>query len=113
MNRGGAKNRLRTRVHLGDASRSYPAYAPKVIVHRVRHYLVGPLLGCSCSGPGSDAQGRRLGRPSLLAAEDGSCFYSRWRVEYPARDRYQDRTRIADLERRMRLVDGEHPRRAA
>jgi hypothetical protein len=110
--RGGVKNALRTRVHLGDATRHYPAYAPKVIFHDIRHYLFGPLLGCSCSGPGKDAQGRRLGRPSLLAADDGSCFYSRWRVEYPARDRYADRLRIADLERRVGKLDGEHPRRA-
>jgi hypothetical protein len=108
--RGGVKNALRKRVHLGDATRSYPAYAPKVILHDIRHYLFGPLLGCSCSGPGRDAQGRRLGRPALLAG-DGGCFHSRWRVEYPARDDYADRLRIADLERRMRELDGQHPRR--
>jgi hypothetical protein len=27
----------------------YPSYAPKVVFHRVRHWAIGPLLGCSCS----------------------------------------------------------------
>lgn len=113
MFRRRAKSWLSTRVHLGDATLHYPAYAPKVLLHDARHYLFGPLLGCSCSGPGEGADGRPLGRPSLLAADDGSCFYSRWRIDYPARDRYMDRLRVADLERRMHMVDGEHPRRPA
>lgn len=51
-----------TRVYgLGRNERHhYPHYAPKVIFHRVRHRLIGPLIGCSCS----------------------TCFRSRWRIAY-------------------------------
>lgn len=51
-----------TRVYgLGRNERHhYPSYAPKVIFHRVRHWAIGPLIGCSCS----------------------RCFRSRWRIAY-------------------------------
>lgn len=88
-----------TRVYMGG--RHYPPWAPRVLWHRLTHWLVGPLLGCSCSGPGPSGN-RMWNRPSLLAAEDGSCFYSPWRVEYPARMRYADRVRLARLEDAVR-----------
>lgn len=87
-------------------TRHYPSYAPKVIWHRVKHRLFGPLVGCSCSGPGVGTGAK----PSLLAAPDGSCFHSRWRLDFPARDHYRERRRIADLESRMRALDGKMPR---
>lgn len=68
-------------------------------VSRLRHYLFGPLLGCSCSGPGFGADGKLLGRPALLARDSAGCFYSKWRIEYPARDGYRDRVRLAQLEK--------------
>jgi hypothetical protein len=79
--------------------RHYPAYSPRVLAHRLSHYLVGPLLGCSCSGPGIDENGGPLGRRSLLARKSRGCFYSKWRIEYPARDGYRDRVRLAQLEK--------------
>lgn len=88
------------RVHIG--TRHYPRYAPKVLYSRALHYLFGPLRGCSCSGPGMGADERPLGRPSLLAAPDGSCFRSSWRIGYPAREGYNDRIRIARLEEAVR-----------
>lgn len=93
-----------TRVYgLGKSqNHSYPAYAPRVLWHRLSHWVAGPLRGCSCSGPGRDVDGRPLGRPSLLAAKDGSCFYSPWRLEYPARSAYADRVRIARIEQVIR-----------
>lgn len=60
----------------------YPSYAPKVIWHRVRHRLFGPLLGCSCS----------------------RCFRSRWRLAYsrPTIDRFvRVERRVSELERRL------------
>lgn len=48
------------RVYGFKNMRHYPSYAPKVILHRVRHWAIGPLLGCSCS----------------------KCFRSRWRIAY-------------------------------
>ncbi len=61
---------------------SYPAYAPKVLWHRFMHWAFGPLRGCSCS----------------------RCFHSMWRLEYPARDGYRDRLRIAALEDDVRAL---------
>lgn len=90
---------------VGIGARHYPAYAPKVLWHRARHWLFGPLLGCSCSGPGRGLDGKPLSRPSLLAAPDGSCFRSRWRVEFPARDGYADRLRAAELEKRVAKLE--------
>lgn len=72
---------LTVRHHLGG--RHYPAWAPRILWHRLTHRLAGPLLGCSCS----------------------RCFHSRWRLEYPARDAYADRQRIAHLERRVRDME--------
>jgi len=67
-----------TRVYF--AGRHYPPYAPRILWHRVTHRLAGPLLGCSCS----------------------RCFHSPWRVEYPARNGYRDRIRLARLEDAVR-----------
>lgn len=78
--------------------RHYPRYAPSVLWQRLTHRLAGPLLGCSCSGPGAG------GKPSLLAAPDGSCLHSPWRLSYPARDGYKDRVRIDKLERQVQAL---------
>lgn len=80
---------------------SYPSYAPKVVLHRLRHWLIGPLLGCSCSGPGRDEHGRRLGRPSLLARDGRGCFNSPWRIAY-SQETTRDRIRLANLEQAVR-----------
>lgn len=100
-----------TRVYgLGRSQHhSYPSYAPKVVLHRLSHWLIGPLLGCSCSGPGVGADGRRLGRPSLLAREGDGCFNSPWRIEYPARNGYRHNVRLANLERAVRDAGIEVP----
>jgi hypothetical protein len=59
----------------------YPGYAPKVIIHRVRHRLMGPLLGCSCS----------------------RCFHSRWRVMW-SREAID---RFVGNEKRIRQLESE------
>lgn len=71
---------MTTRHHFG--ARHYPSYAPKVLWHRLSHRVAGPLMGCSCS----------------------RCFYSVWRVDYPARDDYRDRVRLARLEQAVRAA---------
>lgn len=81
--------------------RHYPPYAPRVLWRCLTHWLAGPLLGCSCSGPGVGLDGKPLARPSLLAADDGSCFRSPWRIGFPARDGYRERIRLADAERHI------------
>lgn len=86
----------------------YPSYAPKVLWHRLKHWLFGPLLGCSCSGPGRGPNGRRLGRPALLAAPDGSCFRSRWRIYWwreASDDRLRARARLDVLEQRLEKLE--------
>lgn len=72
-----------TRIHgLGrSGNRHYPSYAPKVIFHRVRHWAIGPLIGCSCS----------------------RCFRSRWRIAYS--NSVIDR--FVKNERRVRHVEDE------
>lgn len=73
-----------TRVYgLGrNEKHHYPSYAPKVLLHRVRHRLFGPLLGCSCT----------------------RCFNSRWRI-VPAREVYADRKRMAEIDRRVTRIE--------
>lgn len=70
-----------------NPKRHYPGYAPKVILHRVRHRLFGPLLGCSCT----------------------RCFRSRWRI-VPAREIYNSRRMNAQkfdsVEGRLRKLEG-------
>jgi len=63
----------------------YPSYAPKVILHRVRHWAIGPLLGCSCS----------------------RCFHSRWRLMWAQQiiDRFvSNERRIKGLEDEFRKL---------
>jgi hypothetical protein len=67
--------------------RHFPAYAPVVLWHRLTHRLFGPPMGCSCM----------------------RCFRSVWRIEYPARDGYADRLRLARLERAVRDAGIEVP----
>lgn len=88
--------------------RHYPQYAPKVLVHRLSHYLIGPLLGCSCSGPGVGMDGKPLGRRPLLARRDGGCFNSTWRIAY-SRETTPDRVRLARLEEACRKAGIEVP----
>lgn len=84
-----------TRVYgLGrNEKHHYPAYSPRVVFHRVRHWAIGPLLGCSCS----------------------RCFKSRWRLMYsnPAIDRFvKVERRVDKLEkdfRRNRMRRAEFP----
>jgi hypothetical protein len=67
-------------------TRHYPGYAPKVLIHRIRHRLIGPLLGCSCS----------------------RCFYSRWRLIWSrefVQERVTVRRKTDDLERRLRRLE--------
>lgn len=75
---------MSTRVYgLHDnPNHSYPAYAPKVIWHGIRHWLFGPLLGCSCT----------------------RCFNSRWRI-VPASEIYRDRVRLARLEETVDILE--------
>ena len=57
----------------------YSNYAPKVVFHRVRHWAIGPLLGCSCS----------------------TCFRSRWRISYSR----ETTDRFVKTERRVEAID--------
>jgi hypothetical protein len=70
-----------TRVYgLGQSqNHHYPSYAPKVVFHRVRHWAIGPLIGCSCS----------------------RCFRSRWRIAYSN----EVIDRAARNERRIKSID--------
>lgn len=69
-----------------NPKRHYPGYAPKVILHRVRHRLFGPLLGCSCTG----------------------CFDSRWRI-VPAAEFYRTRVNLAKdlnaIKKRLKVLE--------
>lgn len=80
----------------GFGDGSYHTTSPRLFLHRVRHWAIGPLLGCSCSGPGIPGH-----RPSWLAGPDGSCFNSPWRIAY-ARETTRDRVRLARLEQACR-----------
>jgi hypothetical protein len=67
---------------LGFGDGSYHRTSPALLAHRMWHRLTGVWRGCSCS----------------------RCFdHPRRRV--PAREVYDDRVRLAELERRVRKLE--------
>lgn len=65
----------------------YPSYAPKVLLHRVRHWAIGPLMGCSCS----------------------RCFPKRWRMVWSPTfldERVRNARAHEALDNRLRQLEG-------
>jgi hypothetical protein len=65
-----------------EMQRGYRRWSPLLLAYRVRHRLTGPQRGCSCS----------------------RCFHHK-RRRVPAREVYNDRVRVAELERRVCLLE--------